>query len=271
MKEKTIKEPVTISGVGVHTGEKTEITLIPETEGGINIRKGTIIIPASIEYVSDSDRGITISRDRNHLNTVEHLMAAFYGCGIDHIRVEVEGDEIPALDGSAQPFIQKIREVGTRELESEKKVRYLKKCYSIEKEGSYILARPSDKLTVNYIISYDHPKLSYQEFKFNGKSDFNSDIAGARTYGLLSWKDKLQSRGYAISASTDNTLVYGEQGTINKPRFPDEAVRHKILDFMGDMYLLRPVSIGSYTIMRGGHNLHIELLKSIQKGENVGV
>jgi len=267
MKERTLKETIKISGIGVHTGRFSSVYLHPEENGGIRFIKEGTIIPAIIDSVVETDRGIVLSRGGRKIYTVEHLLSALFGCGIDHLAIEIKGDEVPALDGSAYPFISAIEEVGFSSLPNEKEKKYLEESYGVEGRGCFAFAQPQDTLTIQYIISYNHPLLSYQEYRYNGKSSFIKEIARARTYGLLSWKEQLQSRGYALAASEGNTLVYDGKGVINTPRFPDEAVRHKVLDFLGDLYLVRPVSIGSYIIARGGHHLHIELLKQIKGSE----
>jgi len=267
MKERTLKDSIQISGVGVHTGKNTTIYLNPEEEGGIRFIKDNVLIPATDESIIETERGIVLSQRHVKIHTVEHLLAALFSLGIDHLSIEVRGEEIPALDGSAYPFIKAMETVGFKNLSKAKNRRYLKNSYKVEGKGCFAYAKPKDKLEIYYVISYDHPLLSFQKYHYNGKSDFKEDIARARTYGLLSWKDELQKRGYALAASSSNTLIYNEKGIINNPRFPDEAVRHKILDFLGDLYLFRPLFIGSYFISRGGHQLHINLLKKIKRSE----
>ncbi len=267
MKEKTLKDSVRISGVGVHTGEISTIYCHPEEDGGIRFIKEGTLIPATVGSVLETNRVIALSCSGETVYTVEHLLAALFSCGIDHLTIEVKGKEIPALDGSAFPFIKAMEAAGFLTLSKEKSERHLQNSYSVEKSGCFAQARPSDTLEVCYIISYDHPLLSHQEYRYNGNSDFKMEIARARTYGLLSWKKELQSKGLALGASSNNTLIYDEKGTLNEPRFRDEAVRHKVLDFFGDFYLFRPIFIGSYFISRGGHRLHIELLKRIKRSE----
>jgi len=267
MKERTLKNSVHISGVGVHTGEPSTIYLYPEREGGIRFIKEGTVIPATEDSIIETERGIVLSRRGEKIYTVEHILAALFSCGIDHLTIEVGGSEIPALDGSAYPFIKAMETVGYLILSKERDERFLHKSCSVEEKGCFAHVKPSDRLEIFYIISYEHPLLSYQEYRYNGRSNFKKEIARARTYGLLSWKEELQSKGYALAASSENTLIYDKEGVLNDPRFPDEAVRHKILDFFGDLFLFRPIFIGSYFISRGGHRLHIELLKKIKRSE----
>ena len=267
MKERTIKTDIEFSGLGVHTGKKTRIVLNPEENEGIIFIKNGEVIPASLDTVKCCDREISLSRNGQNIRTVEHLMSALYACRIDHVKVVVFGDEIPALDGSSYPFISKIEETGLKELKREKKKRYIKRNVNVEGEGCFASCTPSKNLEIRYIISYDHPLLYYQEYIFNGKSDFK-EIAGCRTYGLLSWKDELNKRGFALGASEENTLIYTDKGILNKARFPGEAVRHKVMDLLGELYLLRPIPIGRYFVFRGGHLLHFKLLKEIKRSED---
>lgn len=267
MKEKTIKNIVEFEGVGVHSGKKSRIVLKPAETDGIKFMKNGEKIPATLDAVKFCDREIALSRNGEKIRTVEHLMSALYACKIDHVLIEVFGDEIPALDGSAYPFISKIEETGIKELTGKKKSRYVKKDIIVEGKGCFASCTPSKDMEVHYIIAYNHPLLRYQEYIFNGKSDFK-EIARSRTYGLLSWRKELNKRGFALGASEENTLIYTDDGFLNKARFSDEAVRHKIMDLMGELYLFKPIPIGRYFVFRGGHLLHFQLIKEIKRSED---
>jgi UDP-3-O-[3-hydroxymyristoyl] N-acetylglucosamine deacetylase len=268
MKERTIKSDIGISGTGVHTGKKSKITLKPKENDGIIFVKNGEKIPAVLGMVKSCDREIVLSKNDENIRMIEHLMSAFYACGIDHIHVDIEGDEIPALDGSVYPFISAIEKTGVRELKAEKKERYLKKNIIVEEKGCLATCMPARKLEIRYIISYNHPLLYYQEYLFNEKTNLKKDIAISRTYGLLSWKDELNKKGLALGASEENTLIYTENGKLNQARLPDEAVKHKVMDFLGELYLIKPIPIGRYLVFRGGHLLHFKLLKEIERSEN---
>lgn len=267
MKERTIKDIIEFSGIGVHSGEKSKITLRPKENEGIIFIKNGEIIPATLDTVKYCDREISLSKNGQKIRTIEHLMSAFFACKIDHIQVDIQGEEIPALDGSAYPFISTIEKIGTKELKNEKKERYLKKNIIVEGNGCFASCSKSENLEIRYIISYNHPLLYYQEYIFNGKSDFD-EIANCRTYGMLEWKEELNKKGFALGASEENTLVYTEKGMLNEARSPDEAVRHKVLDLLGELYLFKPIPIGKYFVFRGGHLLHFQLLKEIKRSEN---
>ncbi len=267
MKERTIRANIEFSGAGVHTGKKSRILLKPEETGGIRFEKNGKVIPATLDAVKFCDREITLSKKGENVRTVEHLMSALYACKIDHVQIEIQGGEVPALDGSAYPFISGIEKTGIRELKSEKSKRYIKKNILVEGKGCFASAMPSKKLEIRYIISYDHPLLYYQEYIFNGKSDFK-EVARSRTYGLLSWKEELNKKGFALGASEENTLIYTDKGILNKARYSDEAVRHKIMDFLGELYLFKPVPVGRYFVFRGGHLLHFQLIKEIKRSED---
>ncbi len=264
MKTRTIKDAIEISGIGVHSGKKSKIILEPEEKDGIVFIKNGVKIPATLDKVEYCDRAITLLEKGKKIRTIEHLMSALYSCGIDHIRIHLEGEEIPALDGSAYPFIKEIKKAGIKELKREKKERFIKKNITIEEKGCFASCTPSDHLEIHYIISYNHPLLNYQEYLYNGNSKFK-DIANCRTYGMLAWKEELNKKGFALGASEENTLVYTENGTLNKTRVTDEAVKHKVLDLLGELYLIRPIPIGRYFVFRGGHLLHFQLLKKIKK------
>ena len=268
MKERTIKADIEFSSSGVHTGKKSRIVLKPEENEGIIFIKNGEVIPATLDTVKHCDREVSLSKNGENIRTIEHLMSALYACRIDHVQIEIEGDEIPALDGSAYPFISKIEKTGIKELKSEKNKRNIKRNILVEGKGCFASAMPSEKLEIRYIISYDHPLLYYQEYIFNGESNFKEELASCRTYGLLSWKDELNKKGFALGASEENTLIYTDNGILNKMRFSDEAVRHKVMDLLGELYLFKPIPIGRYFIFRGGHLLHFQLIKEIKRSEN---
>jgi UDP-3-O-[3-hydroxymyristoyl] N-acetylglucosamine deacetylase len=267
MKERTIKANIEFSGTGVHTGKKSKILLKPFDSGGIRFKKNGKVIPAVLGTVKFCNREVTLSSGGEDIRTVEHLMSALYACKIDHVEIEIQGDEVPALDGSAYLFISKIERTGVKKLKSEKTKRYITKNILVEGKGCFAHCMPSRELEIRYIISYNHPLLYYQEYIFNGKSDFK-EVASSRTYGLLSWKEELNKRGFALGASEENTLIYTDKGILNKMRYSDEAVRHKVMDFLGELYLSKPVPIGRYFIFRGGHILHFQLIKEIKRSED---
>lgn len=264
MKTRTIKDAIEISGIGVHSGKNSKITLEPQEKDGIIFIKNGVRIPATLDKVEYCARAITLIENGQRIRTIEHLMSALYACGIDFIRIHLEGEEIPALDGSADPFIKEIEKTGIKELKHEKKESYIKKNIAVEGKGCFASCSPSDHFEIHYIISYDHPLLNYQEYLFDGNSEFK-DVSNCRTYGMLAWKEELNKKGFALGASEENTLVYTEKGTLNKTRLPDEAVRHKVLDLLGELYLIRPIPTGRYFVFRGGHLLHFQLLKEIKK------
>lgn len=268
MKEKTLKGNVEFSGVGVHTGRESKIMLEPAERNGIIFLKNGVEIPGTLDSLKFRDREVTLSKNNEEVRTVEHLMSAFYACGIDHVKIKVEGDEIPALDGSAYPFISGIEKVGVEELTKEKKIFFINNNITVEGKGCFAYCDPFESLKIHYIISYNHPLLRYQECVFNGKSNFKEDIARCRTYGFLSWKEELNKRGFALGASEENTLVYTEEGLLNEFQFPDEAVKHKITDLIGELYLIKPVPIGRYFVFRGGHSLHLRLIKEIKRSRD---
>ncbi len=268
MKERTLKDNVRFSGVGVHTGRESKVVLEPAEADGIVFLKNGVEISGTLDNLRSCEREVSLSKNGEEVRSVEHLMSAFYACGIDHVKVNVEGDEIPALDGSAYPFISGIEKVGVEELTKEKKIFYINNNITVEAKGCFAYCNPFKNLKIHYVISYDHPLLRHQEYVFNGKSNFKEDIAICRTFGFLSWKEKLNRKGFALGASEENTLVYTEDGLLNEDRFPDEAVKHKIADLMGELYLIKPVPIGEYFVFRGGHSLHLRLIKEIKRSRD---
>jgi len=201
---------------------------------------------------------------------VEHLMAAFFGLGIDNARVEVDGPEVPIMDGSAAPFIFLIRSVGIREQKSPKRFVVIKRPFEIREGGRSVRINPSKELRVSYAIGFNHPLLRDQSFElhFSGK-DFVKEISRARTFGFLRDIQTLRENGLALGGSLDNAIVIDDFRILNEDglRYKDEFVRHKILDFLGDLAILGCPVIGHFIVKKSGHALNHQLLKKLIHSE----
>ena len=266
MKKKTIKRVCEIAGVGVHSGQNVNLALCPSDAGYIEFIRTDLdnavikIDPRKIEANYS-----TTLRDKNlTIQTIEHLLAVLYVLGIDSLSIKLNGSEIPILDGSAEPFVRLIQDVGTRELSKEKqKISVLKSFHIQEEDGdASISVEPADDYFISYIIEYDHPLLKRQDIDLSINSNvFIKEIAPARTFGFLKDVPAIRSQGLALGGSLENALILDEENVINGPlRFPDEFVRHKVLDFIGDFSLLGYSVTGHFKAYKAGHFLHHKLV-----------
>jgi UDP-3-O-[3-hydroxymyristoyl] N-acetylglucosamine deacetylase len=197
-------------------------------------------------------------------------MAAFFGLGIDNATVELDGPEVPIMDGSAAPFVFLIKDAGIKEQDELKRFIVIKKAFSIKDGNRSISIYPSKKLKVSYMIDFQHPLLKNQEYKLNfSGGDFARDISKARTFGFLKDVQILKENGFAKGGSLDNAIVIDEFSVINEDglRFEDEFVRHKILDFIGDLSVIGAPIIGLFVVKRSGHSLNHFMLKKLMKSK----
>lgn len=266
----TIRREVRIEGIGLHSGKMAAVTLKPAlpNTGILFVRKdleSPVAIPASFEFVTQTKLATTLGRDQTKISTVEHLLSAFKLLGVDNALVEVEGPEVPIMDGSADAFCEAILGAGFFDQAVVKKVAVLKKRIEVRKGEKVALIEPADFLSIHARIEWDHPSIKQQEMTFTvGKTDYK-EIARARTFGFLKDVELLKKAGLARGGSLDNAVVLDEERVVNPSglRYPDEFVRHKILDAIGD-FALSPIAIvGKVTLVKAGHELHAELVQAI--------
>jgi UDP-3-O-[3-hydroxymyristoyl] N-acetylglucosamine deacetylase len=223
-------------------------------------------IPARPESVVNSHYATTLGVNRTRIQTVEHLMAAFGGLGIDNVEVEVDGTEIPALDGSAKPFVAMLTAVGRVQQSARRRVLTLPCPLKVGSAGRWLHIVPSETFRITYTLDNDHPAIGTQALSWSpSERSFVEEFAPARTYGFLRDLGLMRKNGLARGGSLDNAIVLGNRGALNGLRYDDEFVRHKILDLMGDLALLgRP--LGAHVIARnGGHALNLELVLAVQR------
>lgn len=280
MYQKTIKKSISCSGVGVHSGASMSITLHPApANSGILFKRtdgviGDRLIPARWDHVVSTNMCTTIgNKDGVTIATIEHLMAAFYALGVDNVLVEVEGPEIPIMDGSAAPFIFLIECVG---LEVQNALRaYIKIQDTIEfngTDGQYIRLTPAPRLSLEVMIDFNgRGNLAPQTYGIdNLEFQFKSEIARSRTYGFYEDAQKLWAAGMSQGASLDNTVVFDKGEVMNKEgmRYNNECVRHKVLDAVGDLYLAGYPIQGHYQAKNCGHFLNNAILKKLFQEKN---
>lgn len=272
-KQRTIKKEVSLWGVGLHTGQKVKITFKPAPVGsGVYFIKNGVKIVPDVRKVANTVRGTTIADGENEIHTVEHLMAAFLGMGIDNICVEISSDEPPLGDGSAMPFVKMIEEAGILEQDEEKKYYTPSKKIVYCENGIKIEAVPSDNLKISFTIEYKHPFIQNQHREFVITEDvFKREIAPAKTYCFDYEIEQLEAAGLGKGANIENLIIIGEKEIHNKDimTFEDEFVRHKILDLMGDIYLLGMPIKAEITSMCGGHTSNTALAKLFKEDNNM--
>ena len=271
-KQKTIARPVSLSGAGIHTGNKVNITFKPaQASCGITFIRtdipGVPRIQANVQsfLAAKFSRRSSIGNNQAEVQTIEHLMASLSSLGIDNIDVEIDNNELPGLDGSAIKFVEALEKAGIIEQEQEKYIHLIKQAICVEEAGSSITIVPAKEFKISYTLDYDHPLLEAQflEISVNAES-FKTEIAPARTFCLESEASELRNQGLGLGANYENTLVVGKAGVIkNSLRFKDEFVRHKILDLIGDLCLAGCPIRGHVIALKSGHSLNLRIAQKI--------
>lgn len=259
MNQKTIKKSFALEGIGLHSGQPTKITVKPASEnsGIVFIVKGQRI-PATIDSLKDTRRGTSL----NGIAVVEHFLSAAAGLNLANLEIEVDGEEMPAVDGSALPYIEAFLKVDLVEQDAPKIYLEIDRPIIIEEEKSFIKAMPFHGFKVNFVINFEG--IGEQSFQYQEeKSSYIEEIAPARTFGYLEEHESLKKKGLALGASIENALVLSKTGYVNPPRFKDEPVRHKILDLIGDLALLGGPLHAEITAFASGHKLNTELVRRI--------
>ena len=272
LRQRTIAEKISCTGVGLHTGKPVQLTLHPARAGtGIVFVRADLAhpveIPAAPTSLARTHLATTLGRGDVHVDTVEHLLAAFYGLGIDNARVEIEGPEIPGMDGSAAPFAFLIRSAGRYAQSAPRRPIRVRRPFEIRDGDRWIRVEPCRGLRVSYEIDFEHPLIGRQLVRDYAISEegFEREIAPARTFGFVAEVQALWRAGRARGASLDNTLVLDSSRVLNRSglRFADEFVRHKVLDLLGDLALLGARLEGHVRVRRGGHALHQRLVAEL--------
>ena len=270
-RQRTLRSEVSCTGIGLHSGAKAGLTLRPAPpDTGVRfIRRdlpGRPEIPAVNGNVTETNLSTSVGRNGTGVSTVEHLMAALYGLGIDNVAVEVDGPEVPIMDGSSAPFVFLIKSAGIREQKTPKRFLVIRKRFSVEDGNRSITIHPSRELKITYTIDFNHPLLQNQthELRFSG-GEFVREISRARTFGFLKDIQLLWDNGLAMGGSLDNAIVIDDFRVLNEDglRYPDEFVRHKILDFLGDLALLGKPVIGHFVVEKSGHFLNQVMLREL--------
>lgn len=271
MKQTTIAKPVELVGIGLHKGNPVRLRLEPmEADSGIVfVRKDVgVSIPLRPENVVDTQMATVIGKEGHYISTIEHLLSAVYAYGIDNLRVIVDADEVPVMDGSSASFCLLIDEAGIMELDAPKKIIRIKKTVTVQEGDKYVQLKPSKALRYRFTIRFKHPVIQEQSFEIDfTREAYKNEIARARTFGFLHEVQYLRSKGLALGGSLENAVVLDDKTVLNPEglRFQDEFVRHKILDAIGDMSLLGNNFFGEYEAFAGSHDLNHKLTLALLK------
>jgi len=273
IRQRTLRNAIKATGVGLHTGEKVYLTLNPApVDTGIVFRRvdldPVVEIPARAENVGDTTLSTSLVADGERVSTVEHLLAAMAGLGIDNSFVDVSAPEVPIMDGSAGPFVFLIQSAGIEEQNAAKKFIRIKHPVTVDDGDKTASFLPFDGFKVSFTIDFDHPvfrdRSAHAEVDFSNKS-FVKEVSRARTFGFMHEIEYLRSKGLARGGSVDNAIVVDEYRILNQDglRYEDEFVRHKVLDAIGDIYLLGHSLIGEYRAHKSGHALNNASLRTL--------
>lgn len=265
----TLKKAVVFKGTGVHTGKAVEVIIVPSDEGKIVFFRedlgDMVFLPE--EFSLGSEGSTVLEKNGRQVRTVEHLLATLFCLRIFSCSIHLNGDEVPILDGSAFPVADLIRKSGRIPLKNQIQTLRIIKPFSIVENNAGVRVEPCSNLKISYLIDFAHPSIGRQELSLKvDESSFLFDIAPARTFGFLKDLECLKQKGLAGGSNLKNTIALNEDGIINPPlRFPDEFVRHKILDFIGDLALISHPLKGHFQGIRAGHRFHISTVDFILK------
>ncbi len=276
--QRTLTNVITGTGVGLHTGVKICLTLVPAPANtGIVFRRvdldPAVEIRARVENVSNTRLSTTLEFDGAKVSTVEHLMSAFAGLGVDNVYVDVTAGEVPIMDGSAHPFVFLMESAGIESQNASKKFIRVKKTVKVEEGDMWAKLEPYHGFKISFVIDFDHPVLKNSNQKVEidfASTSYKNNISRARTFGFMSDLEGLQEVGLAQGASFSNAIVMNQYHVLNEDqlRYKDECVRHKILDAIGDIYLLGHPLIGSFSAHKSGHYLNNRLLVALREDES---
>lgn len=279
IKQRTLKTAIKAIGVGLHTGKKIYLALRPApVHTGVVFRrvdlKPVVEIPAKPEYVGDSTLSTTLIKDKASIATVEHLLSAFSGLGIDNVYVDVSAPEVPIMDGSAGPFVFLIQSAGVEEQNALKHFVRIKRKIMVRDGDKYAGFEPYDGFKVKFSIEFNHPVFNKRpqksEMDFSTTS-FVKEVSRARTFGFLKDVERLRENRLALGASLNNAVVVDDYRILNEEglRYRDEFVKHKILDAIGDLYLLGHNLLGAFVGHKSGHALNNKLLMTLLSKKHV--
>ncbi|WP_297810823.1 UDP-3-O-acyl-N-acetylglucosamine deacetylase [uncultured Helicobacter sp.] len=274
MKQQTIAKKVELVGIGLHKGVPVKMTLEPMDENcGIHFYRSDVgvNIPLNPENVVDTTMATVIAKEKYKISTIEHLLSAIHAYGIDNLRIILDNEEVPIMDGSSIGYCMLLEEAGITKQSSPKKILKIKSPIEVKEGDKFVRFEPSNECIFDFSIHFPHPVIGTQSYKFQfSTKNYKEEIARARTFGFLSEVQYLRSIGLALGGSLDNAIVLDDNTILNKEglRYKEEFVRHKILDAIGDMSLLGIPLLGAYVSYAGSHKLNHLLTKKLFENRN---
>lgn len=276
LNQRTLSKPVKVTGLGLHSGKRVSMTLRPaNADTGIRFQRTDLphrpILKADAQTVGATENNTTLGSGVEAIHTVEHLLSVFYGLGIDNVLCEINGPEVPIMDGSGASFVFLLKETGIETLSASKKFLVVLKPIEVKVEDKWARFEPASRLIIDSTIVFAHPIIKTQSktFEFSCEN-FIDEISRARTFGMLRDVDMLKRKGLIRGGSLDNAVVLDDFKVMNNDglRFRDEFVRHKILDTIGDVSLLGHEIAGKITTYKSGHNLHNLLCRKLLENQS---
>lgn len=278
MNQRTIKKSIAVTGTGLHSGKPVDLEFHPQpVDTGVVFERsdieGSLPIPASAFLVQDTMMSSNLVFGGTRVGTVEHLLSAVAGLGVDNLLIRVSASEIPIMDGSAAPFVDLLLQVGFNEQEAPKNFLRIVRPVRVKVEDKWAELRPYDGFELNFEIDFEHPafdkNFQHAQFRFSSQN-FIEQLSEARTFGFIKDIEALRSNNLALGGSMDNAIVIDENGILNVEglRFNDEFVRHKILDALGDLYLIGYPILGRFSAYKSGHALNNMLVREVLSDAN---
>ncbi len=270
-KQWTVRQPITFTGVGLHSGEPVNVRILPAPPNhGLVFQRvdlpGKPRVPALAEYVSDTTLSTSLTRGRATVRTVEHLLASLFGLGVTNALLAVDGPEVPAMDGSSMAFARGILDAGRVALPAERLIIIVPERFEIDMGDRSVLCLPGDEAAVTYVVDYGHALAGVQCWEgYINPAVFKRDLAPARTFCLRSEAERMRAMGLARGGSFENAVVVMEDGYSSPLRYEDEFVRHKVLDLLGDLALAGAEWRGQVVAVKAGHPLHVQLANRMRQ------
>jgi UDP-3-O-[3-hydroxymyristoyl] N-acetylglucosamine deacetylase len=269
--QRTLNRTVTCTGIGLHSGKRVNLSLRPaDPDTGLVFKRsdlpGAPLIPGDVHHVVDTRFSTTVGKDGVTISTVEHLLSALAGLGVDNALVEVDAPEVPIMDGSSAPFVFLIKSAGLTAQAKARQFYRVKRKVEICEDDKQVSVSPADNLSIDFTIEFDHPAIRRQSLEFGwSEREYDRHISRARTFGFLSDMRRLHGQNLGLGASLDNAVVVDRYRVLNDDglRFPDEFVRHKVLDFLGDLALVGRPILGRFQALKSGHDLNNKLFKKL--------
>lgn len=272
--QQTLQDALKVCGVGIHSGRPVRMFLRPAAaNSGIRFRRidlpGRPEIPATIDHVTRTTLATTIGSGGVEVHTIEHVMSALFGLGVDNVVIEIDGPEVPIFDGSAGPFVRLLREVGTVLLPLERHVFLPGRPVRVEEGDKWIEIEPDEHLSIDFTLDYPDTVIGRQRLVYkHSPKRYEVEIAHARTFGFAHEVEQLRAAGFAHGGALDNAVVVGSDSVLNPEglRYPDEFVRHKILDLIGDIGLIGGPIVGRIRAHKSGHTLNRRFVRALIEG-----